>query len=542
MKLSEVKGQSPVEKPASRLNPFPLCFASLNRGWQNIFREARTLVLLWYVLILGLVFLAGIPAFRYLLFQRVDERVRHDMAEEIETFRTLISHKGQFLQNLEDQNPEALEYLQEYIQTTNRSYVIPPGSTEDLKQFFKQYLRYSIPDDSTFLITFVGGEFYKSSPRGRPKLLQKESDLMRLWAKQTQSSQGEQEIADPRISKILYRVEPVQIRGQTQGVFVVAHIMAGERAEILEALIAIMQVSLALFIIALVLAWVAAGRVLAPLRTITATAQAISETDLSQRLPVEGRGELAELAATFNTMMDRLETAFGSQREFVNDAGHELRTPITIIRGHLELMGDDPDEQRETLALVVSELDRMSRLVDDMILLAKAERTDFLHLNMVDAAELTEELFTKARALAERDWQLDEIARGQIVVDRERITEAVMNLAQNATQHTQGGDTIAIGSTIAKGKVHFWVRDTGEGIPLADQKRIFDRFARAANNRRRSEGAGLGLSIVQAIAEAHGGQVLLRSRLGLGSMFTIILPLDPPQETGSHVAYSHRRR
>jgi signal transduction histidine kinase len=176
-----------------------------------------------------------------------------------------------------------------------------------------------------------------------------------------------------------------------------------------------------------------------------------------------------------------------------------------------------------------------------MILLAKAERSDFLHLTMVNAAELTKELFTKAQTLAKRDWQLDEIAHGQIVVDRDRITEAIMNLVQNATQHTQPEDTIAIGSTIAKDKVRFWVRDTGEGIPLPDQKRIFARFARATNSRRRLEGSGLGLSIVKAIAEAHGGQILLHSKLGSGSMFTLVLPLDPPQEVIVHVPYPHRR-
>ncbi len=541
MKLSESNKKHLVGETTSQRYPSPLSLPALARGWQHIFGKARTRILLWYVLILGLVFLAGIPAFRYLLFQRVDERVRHDMAEEMETFRDLITHEHQFLQNLEDQNPEDLERLKEYLRS-NRSNLVPPNSTEDLKQFIKQYLRYSIPDDSTFLITFVDGKFYKSSPRGRPKPIQKESELMRLWAKQIQPSQGEQEVADPEVGKLVYMVEPVQIKGQTRGVFVVAHATAGERAEILEALIVIVQVSLALFLISLVLAWFAAGRVLAPLRAMTTTAHAISETDLSQRLPVQGKGELAELAATFNDMMNRLETAFGTQREFVNDAGHELRTPITIIRGHLELMGDDPDEQQETLALVVSELERMSRLVDDLILLAKAERTDFLHLATIDATELTEELFTKAKALAERDWQLDETARGQIVVDRERMTEAIMNLAQNATQHTHEGDTLAIGSTIAKGKVRFWVRDTGEGIPLPDQKRIFERFARAANSRRRSEGAGLGLSIVRAIAEAHAGQILLRSKLGSGSMFTLVFPLDPPQEMVAHVAYPHRRR
>ncbi len=413
--------------------------------------------------------------------------------------------------------------------------LVPLSSRESLEIFFRKYLLHRIPKDDTFLITFIDGQFFKSSPRARPQPLHRESLLMQQWAKQTQSRAGEVEVNIPEIGKVIYRVEPVSVNGRPRGVFVIAHATAGERAEVLDALSVILEVSFVLFLISLVLAWFAAGRVLAPLRTVTMTAQTISETDLSRRLPVQGKGELSELAATFNGMMDRLETAFSTQREFINDAGHELRTPITIIRGHLELMEDDPEEQQETLALVNSELERMSRLVDDMILLAKAERSDFLRLALVDAAALTTDLFNKAMALADRDWQLDEVAQGWIVVDRERITEAVMNLAQNATQHTKPQnatqhtkpeDTISIGSTIAKGKVRFWVRDTGEGIPLPDQKRIFERFARAANSRRRSEGAGLGLSIVKAIAEAHHGQVLLRSKLGVGSMFTLVLPLD----------------
>lgn len=190
-------------------------------------------------------------------------------------------------------------------------------------------------------------------------------------------------------------------------------------------------------------------------------------------------------------------------------------------------MSSHPDEQQDTLEVVMDELDRMSRFVEDLVLLAKAERPNFLQLETVDAEALTHELFVKAQVLAPRNWQLESVAKGRIVVDRQRIIQAVMNLAQNATQHTEPDDTITIGSAIRKDKVHFWVRDTGAGIRLEDQQRIFERFARASHGRRRSEGAGLGLSIVKAIAEAHGGQVSLRSQLGSGSTFAVILPLEP---------------
>jgi signal transduction histidine kinase len=276
------------------------------------------------------------------------------------------------------------------------------------------------------------------------------------------------------------------------------------------------------------LAWVAAGRVLAPLRLLIRTARSVSESDLSQRILVKERGEIAELAITFNEMMDRLQASFDSQRNFINDAGHELRTPLTIVRGHLELMGDDPEEQRETLELVMDELNRMSRLVHDITLLAKAERPDFLQVEKVDIAAFTEELFAKAKALADREWRLDAKGTGTLVIDRQRITEAMMNLAQNATQHTQPGDMIALGSTLKRHQVQFWVRDTGEGVSVADQQRIFERFTRAGKSRSRSEGAGLGLSIVQAIVEAHHGSIKLSSQIGNGATFTLILPDKPP--------------
>ncbi|WP_414562118.1 MULTISPECIES: sensor histidine kinase [unclassified Anabaena] len=510
--------------------------------WQQVLGEVRTRILLWYLLILGITFLIAIPAFRYQLYQRIDERGRQAIKADMIAFRALISGTSIIPADATtDDDPQQMliESQQNWLLSQQEKIVVSK-SVEDLMKLFRAYLLYRIPEDETYFITFIDGEFYKSSPSARPKQLATDSLLMKQWATQTQAEQDEQEFFTPEGNKIIYTVEPIAINQKTRGVFVVAHNTAGQRVQALEAVRVIIQVSSLVFVVSLILAWLAAGRIMAPLRTIITTAHAISESDLTQRLPAHGRGELGELASTFNEMMDRLEAAFATQREFVNDAGHELRTPITIIRGHLELMGDDPQEQQETLALVIGELDRMSRLVDDLILLAKAERTDFLQLTTVNVAELTQELFCKAQALAERDWQLDAVAKGRIVVDRQRITEAMMNLAQNATQHTNNNDTIAIGSAIAKGKVRFWVRDTGEGIPLVDQKRIFERFARTSNSRRRSEGAGLGLSIVRAIAESHCGQVLLRSQLGKGSMFTIVLPLDPPQKISAHAQHSHR--
>ena len=199
------------------------------------------------------------------------------------------------------------------------------------------------------------------------------------------------------------------------------------------------------------------------------------------------------------------------------------------MRGHLELLGDDPDERRETVALVTDELDRMSRFVDDLLLLARAERDDFLRPAEVELGALTDELFDKARALGPRAWRLEARGEGLVLADRQRLTQAIMGLAQNAVQHTADGDAIWLGSEAERRDVRLWVRDSGPGVAADDQERIFERFARASASRRRSEGAGLGLAIVRAIAEAHGGRVALSSRPGAGATFTVILPAGRAQ-------------
>jgi signal transduction histidine kinase len=272
-----------------------------------------------------------------------------------------------------------------------------------------------------------------------------------------------------------------------------------------------------------------ADRILKPVRSIGNTARSISESQLTRRIDVEGHDEIAQLAATFNDMLDRLEDAFQTQKEFIDDAGHELRTPITIIRGHLETRELEPEDRERVTALVLDELDRMARLVDDLVLLARSERPDFLDLTVVDVPVLTEEVRDKAEMIARRGWTVDGVGTGRIVADRQRLTQALLQLAQNASQHTQEGDAIALGSGVANGEASFWVRDTGPGIDARDRGRIFRRFQRGRDGRRPSGGAGLGLAIVQAIAKAHHGRIELASDPGKGSTFRLVIPIDQPE-------------
>jgi two-component system OmpR family sensor kinase len=313
------------------------------------------------------------------------------------------------------------------------------------------------------------------------------------------------------------------------GVLVATELTASERDQVESAVRIAIGVSLVVLLLASLFIWMAAGRAIAPLEALSRTARAISDADLSGRIPVRGRDEIAELGRTFNGMLDRLEVAFAGQKDFLSDVSHELRTPITVIRGHIETLGDSPAEREEAIAVIQDELDRMNRFVDDLLLLAKAPRPDFLRTGPIDVDLFTHDLFAKARSLGDRDWRLDGTGIGIVVADQHRLTQAVMNLADNAVRQTREAETIWLGSSHVSGQVRLWVRDEGPGVDPADRERIFERHARGESRRPgpRPDGAGLGLAIVRAIADAHGGHVELDSRSGVGSTFTIVIPATP---------------
>lgn len=277
------------------------------------------------------------------------------------------------------------------------------------------------------------------------------------------------------------------------------------------------------------LASLMAGRLLHPVRRLSETAHAISDGDLTRRITVTGNDDLTELQRSFNEMLDRLEASLTAQRQLLDDVGHELRTPLTILRGHLELLDtDNPVDTDSTRVLLLDETDRMSRLVSDLLILAKARRPDFVTFREENLNTLTMELYRKASALGDRVWRLDETAVGASLVDGQRVTQAMMQLVENAVRHTDTEDEIAIGSQHRGDQLEFWVRDTGVGVAPSDRDRIFSRFSRGSNENEKDEGFGLGLSIVSAIATAHGGSASL-DNTAKGATFRLVIPATQPQ-------------
>jgi two-component system OmpR family sensor kinase len=398
----------------------------------------------------------------------------------------------------------------------------PFGS--NVRRILRVHLSTTISPSDGVLLTFVEGRPFLRSRGDVPYRLDRDPALIARWGRLDAPDRGR---VDTPAGPVEYVAVPLRAGGKTRGVFVASVFWNPAKSDLETALKAAGAVGLAALVLGSLLAWQLASGVLRPVRTLTRTARSSSESDLTQRIPVEGNDEVAQLAETFNGMLDRLEAAFATQRQFVDDAGHELRTPITIVRGHIELLDEDPAERRRTIALVLDELDRMGRIVNDLLMLAKAQQPDFLKLEAVDVEALTAELQAKSEALAARGWRLESRGRGVIIADRQRLTQAVVQLAQNAVQHTADGDPIGLGSIIENAEARFWMRDSGPGIPLEEQRRIFDRFARGSQAKR-TEGAGLGLAIVKAIAEAHHGRLELYSRPGAGATFTVVVPTDQP--------------
>ena len=373
------------------------------------------------------------------------------------------------------------------------------------------------------MIALVNGRPYAHDDRVPPLRLDKQPEVVAHLATSTHTALG---TLDTSQGAVRYGTVPMRVAGSTDsGVFVVAVFRDLEAAEIKSLAWTSAVVAFGTLAVAAAAALSIAGRVLRPVRQVRLTAQQISATDLSKRIEVEGNDDVAELARTFNGMLDRLETTFQSQRQFLNDASHELRTPITIVQGHLELLESDPTARQESIAIVMDELDRMRRMVEDLLLLARSDSPNFLRMSEVDLEPFIDEVLDKARTLAPRQWHLDHRAEGVAVFDRQRITQAMLELALNATQHTSTDQEIHLGADVRGNQLHLWVRDTGPGIAPADRERVFDRFTRGSTNGD-SSGIGLGLGIVRAIAQSHGGKVVL-VETSPGAEFWLELPLHP---------------
>ena len=287
-----------------------------------------------------------------------------------------------------------------------------------------------------------------------------------------------------------------------------------------------------LLLISLMVGWYVAGIVLKPIKHISIAAREISATDLSKRIDLRGPSdELRDLADTFDDMLARLDKAFRNQREFLEEAAHELRNPLAVMRANLEVVSADPDSTIEDFG-AANEVanrasERMGKLVDDLLLYAHHERPDLQRVDL-DLTELVvntvEDFQAEAKSLGvslllECDSYLE------VVGDHLALRRAFANILSNSIRVSEKGKHIYVKAGSDKEMVWISVRDEGYGLDPKDSEKVFDRFWKADEVSAREAGrSGLGLAIVKTIVETHGGRSTVRSTKGVGSTFTIWLP------------------
>lgn len=455
-------------------------------------RTARTRILGWYVLLLAMSLAAALLVQRAFLLDRVVRDTDEALDQEVEELSRLAGGTDP---------------------ATGEAF----GA--DVRAIFDVFLRRNVGVGGEGIVTYIDGE---PSLADIPGSEWSEIGLFDAWAETIVPVREQVETAD---GPVRFVAVPLSSEGTTAGVFIVGVAMANRLARVDDAVRLAALIHGSIFMIGSLVAWLAAGQVLRPLRDLRRATETISESELATRIAVEGDDEIAQLAATFNRMVDRLQEAFAQQRRFVDDAGHELRTPITIIRGQLDVLGDDPGERAAAMALVDDELDRMGRIVNDLLVLAREQQPDFVMLEPVDLDALVVDLAERGRAVGADVGEVAVPPPVVVMADEQRLTQAMGNLVRNVVEHCPSGTTVDVGAETGPDGIVLWVHDDGPGIANEEQEVVFDRFGRAGAPRRSTSGAGLGLAIVAAVARGHGGRVTLDSEPG-ATTFRILLPPD----------------
>ena len=445
--------------------------------------------------------LSGAGAIVYAVeYQRLEEQMVDEVDQEFAEFSRLAE---------EGIDPETGEPFAE------------PGALLDT------FLSRNVPDEDEVLVSW-----YRDGPRfALPDNEFARNEVFEPTVAPLVRDNGATRVDVEGYGEVLFTVQSVRV-GQGTGALVVVAFVDRARADLTDTMRTYAIVSLLALLLVTALAGWLSGRLLAPLRTLRETAEEISESDLSRRIPETGNDDITALTRTVNGMLTRLEAAFVGQREFLDDAGHELQDPA-----HRAARPPRAARQRER---------RRGRR--DPGAAARRGRPDVAPGGRPDPArqEPAPRLPQHPRRSA---WRRSPTpcsprpacsatasgpstapASGTVAMDEQRVTQAVLQLADNAVKHTGPGDEVAIGSSYDDRDARLWVRDTGPGVPAADREHVFERFGRSAV-RPGDEGFGLGLSIVRAIAEAHGGRVEVEDADPGGARFVITLP-----RPGGHMA------
>ena len=337
---------------------------------------------------------------------------------------------------------------------------------------------------------------------------------------------------------IYYKEVPVAINGEHYSLHFFRTITTETRLLGFIQQILLVEMVLGL-VLALFLGYFVSQRLLQPIRSMTDTVKSIEVSDLGTRLEVsDTKDELSELAVTFNRMLERIQQGFDQQQRFVSDASHELRTPVTVIRGYADMLSrwgrHDEETLQEGLEAIGSEAENMQELIEKLLFLARADqKRQILHKELLDMQALVGDVFRKMQmAVDSHHLQLLANEPAMVLADKVTMRQMLRIFLENAVKYTPAGGVIRLSSSRCPenaGCLELMIEDTGIGIAEEEQEKIFQRFYRVDSSRTKEAGqpggTGLGLSIVKWIADQHGIKIRVESQPGTGTRFTLLIPL-----------------
>jgi signal transduction histidine kinase len=448
-------------------------------------KSARANILGWVLIPVSLAMIATLTLTSALLTQNVVEKTDQQLSQEAEE-----------LQLLSDRAVDPV---------SGETY----SSSSELLEL---YIRRAAPDSDEVLFVIVNGKVMERSSGELDIRLDRDPAFISLVTGFESPYLG-----DYSLDGTALRFVAIPVKSKTDSGVMVAAITLDSRLESIQTtLLELAVIMLMALAAATLVGWIVAGRILKPIRDLGSMTRRARDGTSAERLSgFNGESEIGGIAQDFNSMLDRTAEAFESQKRFVDDAGHELKTPLTIIHGHLDLIRSNPAEEKNSLPIIRDEVLRMTRIVKDLQTLTKSSEPSFIQLEQVDSAEIVDEVFVKASALADRNWSLESSKLPMLALDRQRISQALLQLIDNAIKHTTTSDSIEIGCRLRSGLCEFYVGDSGPGIPLSSRDKVFSRFVRGNWTPEDTEGSGLGLAIVAAIAHGHNGEVFIdTSKLG----------------------------
>lgn len=334
---------------------------------------------------------------------------------------------------------------------------------------------------------------------------------------------------------------PITQGGKAVGSLVAVTSLSGLNSQESQVLLLAGLEALVALVFSIVAGYFFMRRVMMTVGRVTSTAVEISRGDLDRRLDYVGQSdEVGRLAMAFDEMITRISVTLDSQRRLLADVSHQLKTPLTVIRGNLELLQRngvvDKAEIDEVVEVVITETDYMKAMLDGLLLLERMSEAEPLNLEFVDLRNFLADVFASALALGRRQWHFGDVPEVGVWIDSQKLRGAILNLLDNATKATSEGQEITLSASLEAEVLKISVTDKGVGIDSENMNRIFERFERGAPNDQR--GAGLGLAIVKAVAGAHGGGVKVESIKGDGATFVIEIPRDKVSEMNG-AEYEH---